>query len=225
MELNVMSGQKQQLVVTWVGRCEGVGARHVKKSLRELVNTVRSVVPSGGHMYTICERYDTYQTGGLYPVLHLSEDSGAVSKLMNSGAFLDRLALGETNHVDQGVFEEMGTVRPPIRAPAAPSTVLVASAFKSIEVEPNPTLIKEWKQWTGARAFMQDIMMAGLKCLHIRFLVRAAPFEEERSGFMYILTTEVAIDKPSDEGNIVDLVQRFRVERWSGYNTIYRRIT
>ncbi|KAK8391615.1 hypothetical protein O3P69_017269 [Scylla paramamosain] len=217
-----MSGLKERQVVTWVGRREGVGVRQVKKSLRELVNVARSVLPPGGHLYTICERYDTYQTGGLYPLLHVSEDSATVSKLMHSGAFLDTDALGQDNPVDQGVFEEVGSVRPPLHAQDANDFVLVVSAFKSIEVEPNPTLIKEWKAWTGARAFLQDIMMAGLQCLRIRFLVKAAPLEDP-GGFTYILMTEVAINKPSDEGSIVDLVQRFRVERWSGYNTIYRR--
>ncbi|KAK8391612.1 hypothetical protein O3P69_017269 [Scylla paramamosain] len=222
VHLATMSGLKERQVVTWVGRREGVGVRQVKKSLRELVNVARSVLPPGGHLYTICERYDTYQTGGLYPLLHVSEDSATVSKLMHSGAFLDTDALGQDNPVDQGVFEEVGSVRPPLHAQDANDFVLVVSAFKSIEVEPNPTLIKEWKAWTGARAFLQDIMMAGLQCLRIRFLVKAAPLEDP-GGFTYILMTEVAINKPSDEGSIVDLVQRFRVERWSGYNTIYRR--
>lgn len=217
-----MSGHKDRQVVTFVGRREGVGARQVKKSLKELLNLVRSVVPPGGHMYAICERYDTYQTGGLYPVVHVSEDSGTVSKLMHTGAFLEPRALGQDNPVDQGVFEEVGSVRPPLHAQDANDSVLVISAFKSIEVEPNPTLIKEWKAWTGARAFLQDIVMAGLQCLRIRFLVKVAPLEDP-GGFTYVLLTEVAINKPSDEGNIVDLVQRFRVERWSGYNTIYRR--
>ncbi|XP_071553112.1 uncharacterized protein [Panulirus ornatus] len=215
-----MDEDRVKVLVTWVGRTEGV--KHVKKAMKELLRTARAILPPGGATYTICEDYDTYQKGGLYPVLHLSEESATISKFLNGNHYLEPDGLGPDNMLDQGMFEEVASVSPPLEGVGTTNTVLAVSAFKSIEPSPNAKLIKEWKQWTGARAFLQDIMMAGLQCHKIRFLVKVAPFDEP-GGFYYILLTEVAIHEPSNEGMIVDILQRFRVERWSGYNTIYRK--
>ncbi|XP_069168173.1 uncharacterized protein [Procambarus clarkii] len=214
-----MDEDRQKVLVTWVGRTMGV--KQVQKALTELLIATRTILPSGGTLYTICENFDTFQKGGLYPVLHLNEESGTINKFLNSQSYLDPLALGSDNMVDQGMFEEVACVCPPVEGLASTDSVLAISAFKSIEPSPNAKLIKEWKQWTGARAFLQDIVLAGLQCLKIRFLVKVAPFEDP-GGFYYILLTEVAIQEPSEENIIVDILQRFRVERWSGYNTIYR---
>ncbi|KAK3850662.1 hypothetical protein Pcinc_042645 [Petrolisthes cinctipes] len=212
----------KRVVVTWVKRSGGVKAKQVKRALKDLAKETNSVVPQGGTLYSICEHYDTYQTGGLYPLLHLSASSGVVGKMNNSQSFLDPLVLGPLNIVEQGLFEEVATVRP--SQPSAASnntnnnnnTVLVVSAFKSIEATPSPKLLKEWKNWTGARALLQDMMLAELQCVCIKFLFKVAPQEENEGGFYYMLLTEVAIHQPSHEGILVDLVQRFRVERWYG---------
>ncbi|XP_053644939.1 uncharacterized protein [Cherax quadricarinatus] len=216
-----MDDDRQKVLVTWVGRTEGV--THVKKALKELVKTSRTILPSGGALYTICENFDTFQKGGLYPLLHLTEESVTISKFLKIHSYLDALALGPENMVDQGMFEEVACVRPAVEDLEVTNSVLAVSAFKSLEPSPNTKLVKEWKQWTGARAFLQEVVMAGLQCLEIRFLVKVAPYEEP-AGFCYILLTKVAIHDPSDENIAVDVLQRLRVERWSGYNTIYREV-
>ncbi|XP_063590345.1 uncharacterized protein LOC134767226 [Penaeus indicus] len=221
--MGIMDKDQQKVVVTWIGRMEGVNHKNVKKALKELTKEVKSIIPSAGTLYGICENFDTYQHGGLFPLLHLSEDSGVVNKFLNTDSFLDSDVLGPGNMVDQGVFEEVACITPQIQGSGTTNSVMAVSAFKSIDASPNAKLIKEWKQWTGARAFLQDIVMAGLECTKIRFLVKVAPTEEPE-GFYYILTTEVSIREPSDEGLFVDTLQRFRVERWFGYNTIYRKI-
>ncbi|XP_066979240.1 uncharacterized protein [Macrobrachium rosenbergii] len=214
--------KKRRFVMTWVGRTEGV--KNVKKSLTELVKAARSILPPTGTTYVICETFDTYQKGGLYPLFHMSEDSGVMNKLLNSDA-VEPDILGPENMIDQGLFEEIACITPRMQEEStATETVMAVFCFKSIEPSPHPKLIKEWKQWSGARAFLQDLVLAGLECHKIRFFVKVvARSPEEAQGFYYVLTTEVGIREPSDEGLFVDTLQRFRVERWFGYSTIYRK--
>ncbi|KAK7076969.1 hypothetical protein SK128_003318 [Halocaridina rubra] len=211
---------RPRVVLTWVGRRGGV--KNIKKSYKELLKAAKVVLPLLGSTYAICEKFDTYQKGGLFPIFHVSKDSGVINKLMNSENGIDSEILGPENMVDQGVFEEVACIVPRMTPSPDTGTVLAVSAFKSIEPYTNATLIKEWKQWTGARAFLQEIAMAGLECKKIRFLIKISP-SEEPEGFYYVLTTEVGIREPNDEGLFVDVLQRFRVERWFGYNTIYRK--
>ncbi|XP_068241311.1 uncharacterized protein [Palaemon carinicauda] len=219
---NMNEEKKRKYVMTWVGRTGGV--KNVKKSLKELVKAARTILPPTGTTYSICETFDTYQKGGLYPLFHMSEDSGVINKLLNSDE-IDPDILGPENMIDQGLFEEIACITPRMQEESTASeSVMAVFCFKSIEPSPHPKLIKEWKQWSGARAFLQDLVLAGLECHKIRFYVKVvARKPEEAQGFYYVLTIEVGIREPSDEGLFVDTLQRFRVERWFGYSTIYRK--
>ncbi|KAG7174388.1 hypothetical protein Hamer_G003328 [Homarus americanus] len=93
-----MDEDRQKVLVTWVGRTMGV--KHVKKALKDLLKASRAILPSGGVLHSICENYDTYQKGGLYPVLHMSEDSGTINKFLNNHSYLEPDALGPENMVD-----------------------------------------------------------------------------------------------------------------------------
>ena len=51
------------------------------------------------------------------------------------------------------------------------------------------------QSWTGARAFMTDIMDAGLDCRKMVFYVRERPIlgEDDTQGFYYLLISEVML--------------------------------
>lgn len=216
------SGQDHHLVLmTFVGRRKGV--RNVKKSLKNTFKQAEEIMPSSGEMFNICENFDTYQKGGLYPLLHVCRNPKVVEKIQESEEYLDEDALGEGLVVDQALFEEASCIDIP--GSDADDFVLTVAAFKSIEPTPNAKLLKHWKSWTGARAYFEAMMTAGIDCQKMSFLVRNSPLMEDEQdfpGFYYLLVCQVGIREPSDEGLIVDVLQRFRVERWFGYQTIYR---
>ncbi|KAF2357536.1 hypothetical protein FHG87_011708 [Trinorchestia longiramus] len=212
------------VLMTFVGRRAGV--KHVKRSLRNTIAKAKTVLPSKGKMFNICEKFDTYQKGGLYPLLHVCGDRGIMDKLQDGDDFPEPNVLGDDHFVEQAVYREIAHIEPPPSDDRAKDFVITVAAFRSIQHETSKTLVKNWKSWTGARAYMLDMAEAGVDWQQMTFYARERPFltEEDRPGFYYILVCKVGIREPSDEGLIVDVLQRFRVERWFGYQTIYRSL-
>ncbi|XP_076046277.1 uncharacterized protein LOC143028291 [Oratosquilla oratoria] len=215
-----MGSERPRVVLTWVER--NAVPPDIAEANKDLRKAMTKATPPGT-LYSICETYDTYQHGGLFPMMHVSDDSGAINKLLNGGAVLDKAALGEGLKVDQGVFEEVANVRLAQDSSSNTEKLIAVACFKSIEKKLNPTLIKEWKAWTGARAFLQDLVLSGLHCSSIKFLIRLAPYTSNET-FYYVLMTEISVTESSDEATFVDALQRFRVERWFGYQTVYKSV-
>ncbi|XP_018022750.1 uncharacterized protein LOC108678793 [Hyalella azteca] len=210
------------VLITFIGRQSGV--RHFGESLRTLLEIATTVLPSKGKIFKICEKFDTYQKGGLFPLLHVCGDRSVVERYQREENFANYYDLGDDHMVDQAVFREIAHIDPPCSGRRCRDSVITVSAFRSVDKNTSGVLKKNWKSWTGARALVLDMFEAGIEWHQMTFYARERPLltEEDTPGFYYILVCKVGIRQPSDEGLIVDVLQRFRVERWFGYQTIYR---
>ncbi|CAL4058684.1 unnamed protein product [Meganyctiphanes norvegica] len=210
-------------VFTWVGRKQGV--RNIEKSLKVTLKDAKTIFPPGT-LHTISEDYDTYQRGGLFPLFHISEDSGTIDQIQESDEQIDPGTMGPQYMLDQGVFEEVARVTPSMAGSSNIELALAVTSYKSMDPSISPKLIKEWKNWTGSRAFTQDLEENGLDCHAVRFFVKKAPApdpQEDNDYFSYVVINEVVLRTPRDKIALIDCMQRFRVERWFGYQTVYEK--
>lgn len=178
-----------------------------------LRKALRSHIPKGLLL-------ETREKGVLFPVIHFKEDSLA---LQNHKLFEEEISGDFILH--QGIYREVRCITPEDQltnwAPNAPPNHkgYIMLGFKSLDNSFNQVMVDSWKDWTGARyiyMYLPDVL--GLA--KITFYHREAP--DSLDSFMYIVLVEChTITTPERQMLLLDFAQRMRVERMSGYVSVY----
>ncbi|XP_015921180.1 uncharacterized protein [Parasteatoda tepidariorum] len=166
---------------------------------------------------------DTMEKGVLYPLIHYAKICPNVNKPPMS--LQDPSALGQEYHLQQGLYAEV-KFSSPIAAKKeepqeeVPRKACIFMGFKSLDSYFSEVLEESWKDWTGARLVYMNLSDEfGLS--RISFYRRVAP-SDETDLFMYIVMVECDSVNTQNRMQLLDFVQRLRVERMMGYLSVYR---
>lgn len=162
---------------------------------------------------------ETREKGVLFPVVHFKEEPFALQKT----TFNEELSTDIALH--QGVYREVRCITPEDQltnwspSPSPHHKGYIVLGFKSLDNSFNKVMVDSWKDWTGARyiyMYLPDVL--GLS--KITFYHREAP--DSLDMFMYIVLVECnTITTPERQMILLDFAQRMRVERMSGYVSVY----
>ncbi|XP_064487792.1 uncharacterized protein LOC135399983 isoform X2 [Ornithodoros turicata] len=171
------------------------------------------------------ELLQTMEKGVIYPTAHLVEHS--THKLQRHERVLQADFLGEDYVLHQGIYEEIkqhfpnGTTHSHsfYTPPVLDSTVYIMAGFKVIDTTFQDVMEDSWKDWTGARSLY--INLADDFGLHRFSLYRRMRPANDFTTFKYILLVECRTVTPRNSLRLLDFVSRFRVQRMTGYLSVY----
>ncbi|XP_026688147.1 uncharacterized protein LOC113472557, partial [Diaphorina citri] len=123
-----------------------------------------------------------------------------------------------------GVYREVRCITPEDQltswsVPSPHHKGYIMLGFKSLDNSFNKVMVDSWKDWTGAR-YIYMYLPDELGLSKITFYHREAP--DSLDMFMYIVLVECnCITTPERQMLLLDFAQRMRVERMSGYVSVY----
>ncbi|XP_066995799.1 uncharacterized protein [Anabrus simplex] len=154
------------------------------------------------------------EEGVLYPTVHFVEhhsDELPSSPHPNSDDFLH-----------QGLYKEVKNIKPPGEHPPAKSsqsTCYILLGFKSLEKNFHQVMVNTWRDWTAARyiyMYLPDEL--GLARISL-FQSLSTP---SPSVFTYVVLVECrSVNTVQQQAQLLDFAQRLRVERVTGYISVY----
>ncbi|XP_039281899.1 uncharacterized protein LOC111051408 isoform X1 [Nilaparvata lugens] len=165
---------------------------------------------------------DTREKGVLFPVVHFSEDRESLKTCLS-----DEHTLGEDFVLHQGVYREVRSIKPEGCQIQNGGSHVIPSAhigyillgFKSLDKNFDQVMVDSWKDWTGARHIYM-YLPDELGLARISFYHREAP--DSLNMFMYLVLVECHnITNRERQIRLLDFAQRMRVERMSGYISVY----
>ncbi|KAL1461692.1 hypothetical protein WDU94_013564, partial [Cyamophila willieti] len=155
----------------------------------------------------------------LFPVVHFKEEPFALQKT----TFNEEIATDIILH--QGVYREVRCITPEDQLttwtpnPSPHHKGYIILGFKALDNSFNKVMVDSWKDWTGAR-YIYMYLPDALGLSKITFYHREAP--DSLDMFMYIVLVECnSITTPERQMLLLDFAQRMRVERMSGYVSVY----
>ncbi|RZF42323.1 hypothetical protein LSTR_LSTR003941 [Laodelphax striatellus] len=158
----------------------------------------------------------------LFPVVHFSEDRESLKTCLS-----DEHTLGEDFVLHQGVYREVRSIKPEGCQMQNGGSHVIPSAhigyillgFKSLDKNFDQVMVDSWKDWTGARHIYM-YLPDDLGLARISFYHREAP--DSLNMFMYLVLVECHnITNRDRQIRLLDFAQRMRVERMSGYISVY----
>ncbi|KAF6200050.1 hypothetical protein GE061_006350 [Apolygus lucorum] len=155
----------------------------------------------------------------MFPLIHFSEDRNSLQKRLTDEYLLDNGYL-----LHQGVYREVRSICPEGELheleKALPQHVgYIILGFKSIDRNFSQVMVNSWKDWTGAR-YIYMYLPDELGLTRISFFTREAP--DSLNMFMYVVLVECrAVNTRERQLRLLDFAQRMRVERMSGYISVY----
>ncbi|KAF4518409.1 hypothetical protein B566_EDAN002062, partial [Ephemera danica] len=167
---------------------------------------------------------DSREQGVLFPVVHFTDDPDALrSRLHQPTSLLDNTALGPEWILRQGVYREVRQILPE-RSPGheaeeGETSSFILIGFKSLDRTCSQVMVDTWKDWTGARSIYLHLPDE-LGLSRISFYHRETP--EDLQLFMYVVLVECrCTGTPDKVSRLLDFTQRLRVERMTGYISVY----
>ncbi|XP_075222119.1 uncharacterized protein LOC142324896 isoform X2 [Lycorma delicatula] len=193
-----------------------VPTRTEKISYKELHNLLRTALKSHLQHGLLL---DTREKGVMYPVVHFSDDRESLKKCLSG-----EHSLGDDFVLQQGVYREVRSIRPEgqhqnghLLQPEHIGYILLG--FKSLDKNFSQVMVDSWKDWTGARHIYM-YLPDELGLARISFYHREAP--DSLNMFMYLVLVEChCITNRERQIRLLDFAQRMRVERMSGYISVY----
>ncbi|KAL1122508.1 hypothetical protein AAG570_002839, partial [Ranatra chinensis] len=162
---------------------------------------------------------ETREKGVLFPIVHFSEDGNLLKK-----SFFEEQVLENNYLMHQGVYREVRSICPEddlnsIDTISQDHVGYIILGFKSIDKNFSQVMVDSWKDWTGAR-YIYMYLPDELGLSRIRFYTREAP--DSLNMFMYVVLVECrGITSLERQMRLLDFAQRMRVERMSGYISVY----
>uniref|UniRef100_A0A1B6D5Y4 DUF7153 domain-containing protein n=1 Tax=Clastoptera arizonana TaxID=38151 RepID=A0A1B6D5Y4_9HEMI len=162
---------------------------------------------------------NTKEKGVMYPVIHFTDDRESLKKQLT-----DELNLENEYVLHQGVYREVRSIRPENITKngnvVQPQHIgYIVLGFKSLDKNFNQVMVDSWKDWTGAR-YIYMYLPDELGLTRISFYHREAP--DSLNMFMYIVLVECqGIVTKEHQLRLLDFAQRIRVERMSGFVSVY----
>ncbi|CAM1318493.1 Uncharacterised protein g6945 [Pycnogonum litorale] len=179
--------------------------------------------------------FSTMEKGVTYPIIHFV-NGDRISKDENNQMLPDN-ALGNTASLQQGVYTETRRIRCPTssitRRPSyssefdqhfnggrydGPETCIFLG-FKRLETYFNEVLEDSWADWTGSR-FIYLNMNDDFGLENLRFFRKLSP--KDINLFMYVVIAECSNVTKRNSLRLLDFVQRFRVDKMTGYLSAYK---
>ncbi|XP_014253897.1 uncharacterized protein LOC106669125 isoform X2 [Cimex lectularius] len=178
----------------------------------ELKSALRSHLPDGVLL-------GAKEKGVMFPVVHFTNDKNSLKKRLSDEYLLENGFL-----LHQGVYREVRSICPEGEHHRT-ETVLpqhvgyILLGFKSIDKNFSQVMVDSWKDWTGAR-YIYMYLPDELGLTRITFYTREAP--DSLNMFMYVVLVECRnISTRERQMRLLDFAQRMRVERMSGYISVY----
>ncbi|XP_066907868.1 uncharacterized protein [Halyomorpha halys] len=158
-------------------------------------------------------------TAIMFPVIHFTEDKNSLKKRLSDEYLLENEYL-----LHQGVYREVRNICPEgdiltIDTVLPQHVGYILLGFKSIDRNFSQVMVDSWKDWTGAR-YIYMYLPDELGLSRISFYTREAP--DSLNMFMYLVLVECrGVTTRERQMKLLDFAQRMRVERMSGYISVY----
>jgi len=162
---------------------------------------------------------DTREKGVMFPVVHFTDDKNSLKQRLSDEHLLENQYL-----LHQGVFREVRSICPEgdlqsIHTIPTQHIGYILLGFKSIDRNFSQVMVDSWKDWTGAR-YIYMYLPDELGLTRISFYTREAP--DSLNMFMYLVLVECRnVNTRERQMRLLDFAQRMRVERMSGYISVY----
>ncbi|XP_063231298.1 uncharacterized protein LOC134535881 isoform X2 [Bacillus rossius redtenbacheri] len=160
------------------------------------------------------------EKGVLFPWVHFNNIHDTPRNYQLPKMYQDHI-LSNGSILQQGLYREVRGIVPENDMPQIPDnhTSYIVMGFKSAEKGFNQVMLDTWKDWTGARhVYMYLPDELGLS--RISLFHRESP--DDVSLFKYIVLVECRnVVTSHQQMMLLDFVQRLRVERVTGYLSVY----
>nr|CAD7427195.1 unnamed protein product [Timema monikensis] len=157
----------------------------------------------------------------LFPWVHFTEIQDSYRSLQLP-KLLQEHQLSSGCILHQGLYREVRGIVPETELPMLiphDQMSYILLGFKSMENNFNQVMVDTWKDWSGARHIYMylpdDLGLSRVTLFH-----RESP--DTMSLFKYIVLVECRnVVTTQQQGQLLDFVQRLRVERITGYISLY----
>ncbi|XP_073996970.1 uncharacterized protein isoform X2 [Rhodnius prolixus] len=162
---------------------------------------------------------DAREKGVMFPLVHFTEDRNSLKKRLSDEYLLENDFL-----LHQGVYREVRNICPEgdiqnLENILPQHVGYILLGFKSIDRNFSQVMVDSWKDWTGAR-YIYMYLPDELGLARISFYTREAP--DSLNMFMYVVLVECrTVNTRERQMKLLDFAQRMRVERMSGYISVY----
>jgi len=176
--------------------------REVQTMLREMVGEM-DLLSRGSVL-------DSLERGVLYPVVHIDWEPH-VTKVQEK----------EQENIHKVLYKEVDRVEPSVSKLNSFPRCFVMVGFKSLDTTVSPSLLNTWKDWTGANSIFLNLHLD----FHlVKIIFYCSVKGDSSSTFTYLVVVEMANIRTDNFVDLLDFVQRTRVERLTGYISLYREL-